>query len=138
MAADLHDLRAAGLSPGPIRRDAVRLDLALGGPATASGLPQSWRDLKIGVHSGAITADISATLRDGGHDLTATARAPLALLDRKHQAEARLTARWEGSGASIDRLWVALLPDEARRSRRPCCSPSRSGASTTATEESLS
>ena len=76
MAADLHDLRAAGLGPGPIRRDAVRLDLMLGGPATASGLPQSWRDLKIGVHSGAVTADIVATPRDGGHDLTATARAP--------------------------------------------------------------
>ena len=115
MAADLHDLRAAGFGPGPIRRDAVRLDLMLGGPATASGLPQSWRDLKIGVHSGAVTADIVATPRDGGHDLTATARAPLTLLDRKHQAEARLTARWEGSGASIDRLRVTLLPGEGAK-----------------------
>ena len=117
IAADLHDLRAAGLGlgPGPIRRDAARLDLVLGGPATASGLPQSWRDLKLGVHSGAVTADLAATPRDGGHDLTATARAPLTLLDRKHQAEARLIARWEGSGASIDRLRVALLPDEGAK-----------------------
>ncbi len=113
MAADLHDLRVTGLGPGSIHRDAVRFELALGGPATPAGLPQTWRDFRLGVASGEVTADITATARDGGgNDLTATARVPVTLRDRTHEAEGRLTARWEDSGAAIERLRVALQPVE--------------------------
>src|SRR5207302_5544304 len=87
LAADLRDLRFSGLAAGPIRRDALHLDARATGPADDSGLPRGWGDGRLAVQAGDARADLAATAREGGSDLTATASAPWTLADRPGRAE---------------------------------------------------
>src|SRR5512135_183705 len=114
LSADLRDLQVGGQDLGTLRRDEVRLDLFVNGPASSEGWPRSWSDLRLGLRSGSVTADLKAAAREGASRWDLSARSPIVLADRTRHVQADLAARWDERGATIDELLVTLATEDNR------------------------
>jgi len=111
LTAALRDLRVGGLASGTLKRNEVRLEAALDGPAGDTGLPRAWDRLQLGLRTGTIAADLSATARGrvarGDPDRLGPVRAP----GSDGRVEARVAARWDDAGATIEQARLAIVPD---------------------------
>jgi translocation and assembly module TamB len=100
-AAEFQGLRIAGLASQPIERDSLRLEAAMAGPVTASGLPQEWNAAQVRAEVGEIVAALSATSKDQ-------------VISAKVDASGRIP--WPGSDALADARMVIRWHDASWRS----------------------
>lgn len=111
LETDLRDLRIEGFGPSPIGRDAARLAVVLQGAAGDAGLPDSWTTARADFTSGSLAVNVGATAQGPLTAWNTTARTPLRLGGRDHDAQVTLAATTGGREATPLRLDVALASD---------------------------
>ena len=126
--AAFRDLRVGGLPLiGRAQREQATFEGKVGGEATSSGWPRSWRELSL--HGSSEDTDLKLSARAGARagEFAVSGRAStvLNLDDRRHRVEGELTAKAAQGAWTADRLAVGLVrasksgpgvaPDEAIR-----------------------
>jgi translocation and assembly module TamB len=111
VSGSFQDLRIDGLVAGPLKRDEMRLEVALSGPVGNLGLPRDWAGLELKLRTGTLTARLAATTRATTREATLTVDGPFALAGRKGRLEGRVTGHWDQTVAEIDLARAALVPD---------------------------
>ncbi|HEX8203999.1 MAG TPA: hypothetical protein VF590_26220, partial [Isosphaeraceae bacterium] len=113
-AAEFPELTLTGLSSQPLRREAVRLDASVTGPAAGSGAPAGWTSARAGLKSGALAARLTAAPRDAAIALAATASGSIPTRGGAARVEAQLVGRWVAPALELDTIRLGLRPADAR------------------------
>ena len=111
VSASFQDLRIGGLAASPLKRDELRLEAALSGPAGDLGLPRDWDRLDLKLRTGTLTSHLAATAHGTAREATLRVDAPFALADRKGRLEGRVSGHWDQTAAVIELARLALLPE---------------------------
>ncbi len=111
VSASFQDLHIGGLVASPLKRDEVRLEAALSGPASDLGLPHDWGRLELKLRTGTLTAHLAATTRGAAREATLTVDSPFTQAGRKGRLEGRVSGHWDQTAAVIDLARVALVPE---------------------------
>ncbi len=107
VSATFQNLHIGGLVATTLKRDEVRLEAALSGPAGPLGLPSDWGRLELKLRTGTLTAHLAATTRAA----TLTVDGPFAQAGRKGRLEGRVSGHWDQTAAVIELARVALVPE---------------------------
>ncbi len=126
--AAFRDLRVGGLPlVAKVQREQLKIDGKVGGGATPSGWPRSWKELSLHGSSGDSDLKLSAQagLAPGEYVVSGRASTPLNLDDGQHRLEGELSAKSARGTWTTDRLALGLFraskwgpgvaPDEAIR-----------------------
>ena len=119
VSASFQDLRIGGLVARPLKRDEVRLEAALSGPAGDLGLPRDWGRLELKLRTGTLTAHLAAMARGAAREATLTVDGPFAQADRKGRLEGRVSGHWDQTAAVIELARVALVPEGPKAAGEP-------------------
>ncbi|MDR3634606.1 MAG: hypothetical protein P4L84_12445 [Isosphaeraceae bacterium] len=108
----LSGLRINGVGAASIEGEVARAGLTLQGAATATGLPASWSALHATVTAGSFAADLTASGDGGATVWNGSARAPIRLGGRSHEASAAVSARGGTTAVSLERVELGLRPED--------------------------
>jgi translocation and assembly module TamB len=119
VSATFQDLHIGGLVASTLKRDEVRIEAALDGPASDLGLPCDWGSLEFKVRTGTLTAHLRAKPRVAAREATVSVDAPFAYGDRKGRLEGRVSGHWNETAAVIELARVAIVPEDAESPGEP-------------------
>jgi len=95
---------------GPIARDVVKLDGDVSGTADVTGLPTSWRSVRVGLGLPDLAASVTLSPRPDGLAITAAANRPMILGGRPGIGEVRGVVLWSTSGIEIGEVVATVTP----------------------------
>jgi translocation and assembly module TamB len=108
LEATLTNLKVAGLRTEPFEREAVGLKLVAQGPASDSGLPNGWADIRGDLKSGRAQASVHATEQDDNVVVATAVDFPFTVGGREHQLNGRATVRSNAKAVSIEPSHLVL------------------------------
>ncbi len=97
-------------SATPIAREVVKLEGDVAGGASATGLPTSWRTVRVGLGLPEMAASMTFSPRADGLAIAAAASRPLVLDGQPALAEARGVAVWSTAGIEIGEIVATFRP----------------------------